>query len=581
MRQMSWRPSQSWDKFGDYFQTGGGAAADFFENIAPKVGLTADAFRNLSGPDALQAYYNALEKAGVSHQEMVFYMEALASDSSLLIPLLRENGRAMREMGEGAAVLSETDISALAAWNDAMRQVQAAVQQLAIALVNSGVVQWFAETATAVAEWVREFAKSNPEIVKWTAIIGGIAAAVGPALIVLGSLTTIIAGISAPVLVAAAAFSALAAGAVALYTNWDSFKQSFPGVASVILTVVESIKQYFTGLFEVGKQVFAGIDALFRGDFVGALQAAAGAARAWGEMLANIINTFIPGFKDGILQCVQAVRDMGTQMLEAIQGIAAQMMEAGRQIIAGLVSGIKEKAGEAVSAVRQVGVDGWNGFKSAMGIHSPSRVMHEAGINVVQGLNNGISEMAGQTQTLAGSIGQTITGAFQGVIDGSKSVGDALKDVMKQLAQVWMNQAFQALFGNGGGVGGSGGGGIGGLVSGLFGKLFGFARGGSFKVGAGNGLHGVDSQLVAFRASPNETVSITRPDQERGNSGSTNVSVNIINKAGADVRSETRPDGGIDVIVDRMMAQKLGTRGTDTNNTLRQGFGARQRLASR
>ncbi|MFH4293729.1 hypothetical protein WAJ58_21515, partial [Acinetobacter baumannii] len=38
------------DKFGDFMQTGGGEMADFFEKIAPKVGVTAQQFKGLSGP---------------------------------------------------------------------------------------------------------------------------------------------------------------------------------------------------------------------------------------------------------------------------------------------------------------------------------------------------------------------------------------------------------------------------------------------------------------------------------------------------------------------------------------------------
>ena len=93
------------DKIGDFMQTGGGGMADFFENIAPKVGLTADAFRNLNGADALQLYVDSLQKAGVSQQEMTFYMEALASDASLLTPLLANNGEEMQSLGEKAKSL--------------------------------------------------------------------------------------------------------------------------------------------------------------------------------------------------------------------------------------------------------------------------------------------------------------------------------------------------------------------------------------------------------------------------------------------------------------------------------------------
>ena len=67
---------------GDYVQTGAGPLADFFENIAPKVGLTADSFADLSSEQKLGAYVNALEKANLSQADMTFYMEAIASDAT-------------------------------------------------------------------------------------------------------------------------------------------------------------------------------------------------------------------------------------------------------------------------------------------------------------------------------------------------------------------------------------------------------------------------------------------------------------------------------------------------------------------
>ncbi|MGY4892384.1 UNVERIFIED_CONTAM: hypothetical protein EX528_19080 [Xanthomonas axonopodis] len=90
------------DKVGDFLQNGGGELQDFFTNIAPKVGLTANEFRNLSGPEALGKYYSALEKAGVSQGDMVFYLEAIANDASLLAPLLARNGEGFRKWGDEA-----------------------------------------------------------------------------------------------------------------------------------------------------------------------------------------------------------------------------------------------------------------------------------------------------------------------------------------------------------------------------------------------------------------------------------------------------------------------------------------------
>lgn len=93
------------DRVGDFITTGGGPMKDFFENIAPKIGVTADQFRKLSGPEALGLFVSSLEKAGLSQSEMTFYMEAMASDSTLLLPLLRDNARGMKDLGDEAASL--------------------------------------------------------------------------------------------------------------------------------------------------------------------------------------------------------------------------------------------------------------------------------------------------------------------------------------------------------------------------------------------------------------------------------------------------------------------------------------------
>ncbi|WP_284087201.1 transglycosylase SLT domain-containing protein [Acinetobacter nosocomialis] len=85
---------------GNFQQTGGGPLADFFKNIAPQVGVTISQFQKLSGPDALQLYYDSLVKANVSQESMRFYMEALISDSTALIPLLENGGAGFKKWGD-------------------------------------------------------------------------------------------------------------------------------------------------------------------------------------------------------------------------------------------------------------------------------------------------------------------------------------------------------------------------------------------------------------------------------------------------------------------------------------------------
>ncbi len=105
------------DRVGDFLSTGGGEMKDFFENIAPRIGVTAEQFRKLSGPQALQLFYSSLEKANLSQAEMTFYMEAMANDTTALIPLLKNGGAGFKEMGDQAqamgAVLSDLEIKQL------------------------------------------------------------------------------------------------------------------------------------------------------------------------------------------------------------------------------------------------------------------------------------------------------------------------------------------------------------------------------------------------------------------------------------------------------------------------------------
>ena len=120
------------DKVGDFLQTGGGPLADFFENIAPQVGVTAEEFRFLSGPQALQKYTSSLEQANLSQSEMTFFMEAIASDASMLTPLLREGGAGFEELGERAekagAVLTGLEIAKLEVMAGTLSQVSSAAK---------------------------------------------------------------------------------------------------------------------------------------------------------------------------------------------------------------------------------------------------------------------------------------------------------------------------------------------------------------------------------------------------------------------------------------------------------------------
>lgn len=90
------------DRIGDFLNTGGGEMVDFFEQIAPKIGVTAEQFRHLSGAEGLQLFYDSLQKANLSQNEMTFQLEAVASNVTVLQPLLKNGGEGFKYFGDQA-----------------------------------------------------------------------------------------------------------------------------------------------------------------------------------------------------------------------------------------------------------------------------------------------------------------------------------------------------------------------------------------------------------------------------------------------------------------------------------------------
>jgi lambda family phage tail tape measure protein len=155
------------DKLGDFINTGGGALKDFFTNIAPMVGVTADQFKKLNSKDALALYVTSLEKANVSQAEMTFYMEAIASDSTALVPLLRNNAKGFDDLGAAAeatgVILSTSTI--------------ASAKQFGIEV--QGIEQYLSSAKTQLAaEFLPVLAQFSKDINQATKEAGGLGPAV-------------------------------------------------------------------------------------------------------------------------------------------------------------------------------------------------------------------------------------------------------------------------------------------------------------------------------------------------------------------------------------------------------------------
>lgn len=129
------------DRVGDFIQTGGGPMADFFEKIAPQIGVTSKEFQNLTGPQIMQKYVSSLEEANVSQEDMVFYMEQMASDSTRLLPLLENMGSKWydlsRESSSFGTNLSKFEVKKLTEVNENFNKMSSVIDGTLNGLIAS------------------------------------------------------------------------------------------------------------------------------------------------------------------------------------------------------------------------------------------------------------------------------------------------------------------------------------------------------------------------------------------------------------------------------------------------------------
>lgn len=141
---------------------------------------------------------------------------------------------------------------------------------------------------------------------------------------------------------------------------------------------------------------------------------------------------------------------------------------------------------------------------------------------------NKTSDSAKKQTDIMKEMGYVTSSAFEDAALNGGSFSDIMKGLEQDILRVFLRMVvlkplIESLFG--GGASGAPG-----LLSGLFH----FAHGGSFTVG---GSGGTDSSLVAFKATPGETVSVSRPDEVGSGSGTIVIQQSINVDARSDISS--------------------------------------------
>ncbi len=297
-----------------------------------------------------------------------------------LRPLIQNMEEYRRIRAEAAGASGTTDRDFAERMKDSAEQTKALKVNATTLAITLGAqllptVNAVVTKANAFATWIGDVAKRHPALTR--AVMMGAAAFTG-LFFVLGGGAIAIAGLIAP-------FSALAFASGALGMG--------------LLPVIGIALGVVAGIVAIGAAAYY----LYNnwGRIWGAIKAETGGSLAGiGAMLLNWSPLGQAWYGISVL-----LRMMGVT-------VPARLTEAGKMMILGLWNGFKSGVGRFIGYVTGVAHNVAGAFKSAMGIHSPSRVFMGFGGYMMEGLDQGITRGAAGPLRRIGDVSAGLATAF-------------------------------------------------------------------------------------------------------------------------------------------------------------------------
>lgn len=168
----------------------------------------------------------------------------------------------------------------------------------------------------------------------------------------------------------------------AVQGDWDGV---WAGIGNVITTVWNGIKSVVSAGANAMSGIISAVSGTVNTVWSSLWNAVKGlASSAW--------NGITGAVRNGVDNVANTVRGIGGKIKGEFSNAGSWLVSAGNNIIQGLINGIKGAIGNAVAAVKGAASNIVNAAKSALGIHSPSRVFRdEVGKMIPAGLGVGVT----------------------------------------------------------------------------------------------------------------------------------------------------------------------------------------------
>lgn len=215
-----------------------------------------------------------------------------------------------------------------------------------------------------------------------------------------------------PVIWIVAGIMAIIAAVVLLVKYWDEvaawFKKLWDSIVGIFKAAWEAIKKVWgavTGWFSnLWGGIKAGVGKAWEGIKNTISKTREGVQKAWGSVkgwFSNLwgnvksgISTAWGGIKDWFsnMQPVEWMRGAWENVGTFFSGLNTRFYEWGKNLLQGLWNGITSMVDKIVEGMKNIARKIATGFRSILGINSPSRLFAEYGLNITQGLAVGLDQ---------------------------------------------------------------------------------------------------------------------------------------------------------------------------------------------
>jgi len=453
-------------------------------------------YTSLGGKEVAIAWYDAqgntrrfvdiladLEKSlqGASRQEREYALKQLTRTQGMrgLNILLKQGSAELNAMTESMYNSGGAGKSMAETLRDnlsgALEEMKSAIETAMIKI--SDILTPIVKKITfALTSMINAFSALPSGVHKFLLVLAGLAAVVGPLLLLFGAfltalplmeagfaiLATAVGAISWPVVGVVAAIVGLIAVFTLLYTKNETFRRSVQEVwnacRSVVVTTVNVVKTIVLSVWgaislawkthgDKIKKITNEVFTIVKTVLITALKVIEGVVMTLGGLLTGNTEMMAKGVKQiwtslwtGLGTIVQSAgRLLITIVVSLIDSIVGVFMafvrnapQIGKNIVTGIANGIASAGSWLIGKVVELA----NGIKTAfarvLGIRSPSTVMEGYGEDIGEGLANGIENSKGASLDAMQETADALRNKMEDNVDKINRIGDALTTALKK-----------------------------------------------------------------------------------------------------------------------------------------------------